>query len=65
MVSSTLCVDCLAACEIGVGYRDKEIERLKEKIRRQQDLIRHLFKAYKESMETKGGESWKKPDGQK
>jgi len=43
VVDSTLCVDCLAACEIGRRDGSEEIERLKEKNRRQQGLFRVIF----------------------
>jgi len=44
--SSTLCADCLAACSIERKYSDMEIGRLKEKNRRQQELIREIFGAF-------------------
>jgi len=54
VAGSTLCVDCLAACEIGRKHRSEEIEGLKLRISRQQKLIREIFEAFQELLKAAG-----------
>jgi len=54
VVGSTLCVDCLAACEVGRRFNDDEIESLKSRIARQQKLIREIFHAFQDLLKAAG-----------
>lgn len=53
VAESTLCVDCLAACNIGRKYQEKEIEKLRYQLRLNQKILRHIFREYQELQKLK------------